>query len=643
MKLSFISFLILFSLSNLYADDSTIDDLISDIKKKTDLSQKTKLENGGVSFIYTRDDIDRMQARNLKDILKSMYPFRYTENRLGLPDPLTYGTSLPFASSNIRVFIDNQEIVGGIIGSGLVTYGDIDIGFVDHIEVYTQNPTYEYSTEPTYVLIKLYTKTVQRDNGGKLMAGSDNYGSALTDVYYADKLDEWSYFAFASFDNNKRKKYYSHDQELSKDSQTSFFLSTIKKDNHNILITGKYQDRDIFANKSIDASPSNSILHTTYFHAGYDGAINNFSYLLAYDHISGNTSLTDDLNAMFSPASMHLKTKSDTFSSELKYKIKNNSNKLIIGTKFRIKKYKFITRVINGKEIQKENAPDTQTIATIFLEDNYSFAKNSIITFGASCLQINNNNNSNQDDTIPMFRLGHTYTNQNWIVKTIGSYFEITLDPYMIGNAAFLSYPDSKYETQKQYTFMEDIIYEKENNKFELLIGYTKINDFLAPDSMDFGRVKTYDSISISGVNARWTLIYHKYDKIFVDLGVTDILNLPDDISTKRLKQYNGIVRGLNTFGKFDIFNEVLFFRDNLEKISYFDYSAGIKYNYSDDFTISIKGQNLLNKAKETIFNRIDTSSPTFNSMNPTTWTLDTPLNVSSIDRKVFINLEYLF
>ncbi|NPA59147.1 MAG: hypothetical protein GXO30_01570 [Epsilonproteobacteria bacterium] len=642
MKFLFISLLLLCNLNNLYANDISIDDLISDIEKKTDLSQKTKLENGGVSFIYTRDDINRMQARNLKDILNSMYPFRYAENRLGLPDPLTYGTSLPFVSSNIRVFIDNQEIVGGIIGSGIVTYGDIDIGFVDHIEVYSQNPTYEYSTEPTYVLIKLYTKTVKRDNGGRILLGSDNYGSALTNLYYADKLNDWSYFAFGSFHNNKRKKYYSHDQELSKDSKTSFFLSTIKKDNHNILLTGKYQDRDIFANKSIDASPTDSTLHSTYFHVGYDGSIDNFSYLLAYDHISGNTSLSDDLNALFSPSSMHLVTKSNTFSSELKYKLKNGSNKLTIGAKFRTKIYKFTTRNINGREIQKLDPSDTQNILTIFLEDNYSFAENSILTFGISGSKINNNN-SVQDDNIPMLRLGHTYTTDNWIVKTVGSYFEITLDPYMIGNAAFLAYPDSKYKTQKQHTFMEDIIYEKDNNKFELLFGYTLIDDYLAPDAGNFGRVKTYDSISISGINLRWTYKYHNYDKFFIDLGMTDILNLPLDMSPKRLKQYNAIIRNLNTFDKFDIFNEVVFFRNNLERVSYIDYSAGIKYNYSKDFSISLKGQNLLNKSKETIFNRIDTSAPTFNPMNPMTWSLDTPLNVSSIDRKVLINLEYLF
>jgi iron complex outermembrane receptor protein len=641
MRFFYILFLILFYFNNLDAEDLSIDDLIDDVEKKTDLSQKTKLQNGGVSFIYTRDDIDRMQARNLKDILKSMYPFKYAENRLGLPDPLTYGTSLPFISSNIRIFIDNQEIVGGIIGSGIATYGDIDIGFVDHIEIYSQNPTYEYSTEPTYVLVKLYTKTAKRDNGGKVTLGTDNYGSALVNIYHADKIKDWSYFAFASFNDNNREKYYSHAQELSKDSQTSFFLATLKKDKHNILLTGKYQDRDTFAGKSLDASPTDSTLENRYFHIGYDGTIDNFSYLLAYDYISGNSVTTDDIDAMSSPSYINLKSISHTFSSELKYKFNTNSNKLALGVKFRLKKYSFPTKNVNGIDMA-ELSPDKQSIVTAFIEDSYSLAQNSILTLGISGSKVQNNH-SQQDDDIPMIRLGHTYTNENWIIKTIGSYFEMTLDPYLLKNPIFLAYPNTKYETQKQHTFMEDIIYEKENNKYELLFGYTLVKDYLVPNFRNFARLETYDYIELSGFNLRWTHHYRRYDSLFIDVGITDIANLPYDISPKRLKQYNAVVRNLNTFGKFDIFNEIIYFKNNLERVSYVDYSAGIKYNHSKDFSISLKGQNILNKSKELFINRIDTTSPTFNPTNPTNWTLDTPLKVQSIDRKVLFNLEYLF
>ena len=102
--------------------------------------------------------LQRMQAKSLKDILKSTYPLGYNENRYGRPDPTTFPiAAAPFLSSMMRVFIDNQEITTGLYGSGIVLLGDINLEFVDHIEVYTQNPSYEYSTESTYVLVKLYS------------------------------------------------------------------------------------------------------------------------------------------------------------------------------------------------------------------------------------------------------------------------------------------------------------------------------------------------------------------------------------------------------------------------------------------------------------------------------------------------------
>lgn len=152
-----------------YASDiENIEELLNTIQKKTDLSSKTKMENGGISFIYTRDDLERMQANYLKDILKSVYPFGYSENKFGLSDPMYLDSLHPFVSSAMRIFIDNQEITTSLYGSGLIVLGDIDIGFIDHIEIYSQNPSYEFSTEPTFVLIKLFQNHIKKMQVEKL-------------------------------------------------------------------------------------------------------------------------------------------------------------------------------------------------------------------------------------------------------------------------------------------------------------------------------------------------------------------------------------------------------------------------------------------------------------------------------------------
>jgi len=163
--LSLILITSLFIINSLSADESEIDDLLNSISAKDDLSQKTKLENAGISYVYTREDIQRMQAHSLKDILKSAYPFSYSENNYGLPDPYTMGVNIPFMSSSMRVYIDDQEITPGLYGSGMIIYGDMDVDFIDHIEIYSGNPTFEFSIEPAFTIIKLYSKNAQRDGG----------------------------------------------------------------------------------------------------------------------------------------------------------------------------------------------------------------------------------------------------------------------------------------------------------------------------------------------------------------------------------------------------------------------------------------------------------------------------------------------
>ena len=57
------------SITSLFADD--MDNLLKEFSQKSDLSSKTKNENSGHLIIYTRNDLDKMQAKSLKDVLKS--------------------------------------------------------------------------------------------------------------------------------------------------------------------------------------------------------------------------------------------------------------------------------------------------------------------------------------------------------------------------------------------------------------------------------------------------------------------------------------------------------------------------------------------------------------------------------------------
>jgi len=620
----------------LYAD--SIDNLLGMIQKKSDLSQKTKLANSGVSFVWTRDDLDRMQITNLKQILNTIYPFGYNENRYGLVDPLTYNSGQPFLSSTVRLYIDNQEITTGLYGSGVFLMGDANIDWVDHIEIYTQNPTYEYATESTVTLIKLYTKSVSKDEGSMLKVAGGSYGASTLDGYNAGYVNDWSYFVFGLASNDKREKYYSHTTELSRDKKINSIVATLHKGNTNILLNAFTQDRDGFMSKSLDATPEKSQLNAKYLHLGIDSKINNFFYLFTASYTKATEEMLDNVTpissapyyGMFPIKSTQTATHSYVVTGEVKYKYHKENNTLLTGLKYRTKRAKWDKALLNGINMAANDNTRIQNIATAYVENQYALHKNSIFTIGVEYQRVENRDTV-QNDNFIMYRAGHTYTTDSWTVKTFYSHTLSTLEPYLVKSFAFTAHPLSYYKPSQNDTLVEDILYEKKNNKYELIFDYTQGKDYYIP--LDAGRIVNYDKIlKMGGVEARWTHFYHGCDKLFVQGGYRVIYNTPKEYFSN-LKQYRAVVRNINTFDKFDIFNELIYNRNNVSNKNFYNYSAGVQYNYSDSFTFAIKGINLFDDARTTNYARI----------NPVTFQAEKELNISPIDREVQISVKWIF
>ncbi len=634
MKKNLLYFFLTLRLLN--AQEIDLDSLLDDIKTKTDLSSKTKLENGGVSTVYTRDDIYRMQAKTLKDILKSTYPLGYTENNYGLPDPYYMGTAHPFVSSSIRIFIDDQELSLGLYGSGIVAYGNIELNFIDHIEVYTGNPTYEFSTEPTFVLVKLYSKNAKKDAGSKVFAQVGSFGDSLLSCYNSGDIGkEWSYFAYGSQNNDIREKHTSHDTELSRDTQTTFIFASFYDDNNKILIDAGTSKKDTFIDQSLDATPLGADLDNDFLHIGYNGTYNNLSYLLSYDTLNTKTNFIDDVTPIASApyygmlpiASLYSDSKSFVISSELKYNRITDTNKFITGLKYRYKGFEYDTILRNGFNIPRTGNTN-QTVATAFIENQYSLEENSILTTGISVSKVQNNHSVQNDDLL-MYRLGHTYTTNNFVFKSIYSHVEVTLDAYLV-NGYNVYITDGKKDITKQDLLLEDIIYQKENNKYELIFSFLKTKDQMTPN-FQTGLLENYSkTIAVKSAILMWTHTYSKFDKLYMTAEYDTIDNVPV-LNTKQ--QYKAIIRNLNTYDKFDIFNELLYSRDSIEKENFYDYSAGIFYHVNEDLGVSLKATNIFAK----------TQTITYSRMNPLTFATEKSLEISPIDRHIMLSIEYLF
>jgi iron complex outermembrane receptor protein len=618
--------------------ETEIETLLNDISVKTDLSEKTKLENGGISYIYTRDDLERMQAYVLKDILKSTYPFGYNENNYGLTDPYNM-RSLPSNSSKVKIFIDDQELTTGLFGSCISIYGNMKIGFVDHIEVYFGNPTFESTTEPAYVIIKLYSKVAQKDGGSKLLLSGGSYGTKNAAYYHAAELDnEWSYFSYISLDDNKRKKYHNDAATLSKDTQTLHLFGSFYTNEHKFLIDGIVQKKESFIAQSMGATPDDSTIDNTYLHIGYNGKMNRFSFLLTFDRDTIESNFSDlyrekikAINQFLPvglPYMMQTELSSEVYTAGINYNLQSQKNTLVSGVKYRYKQFHYDKIIYNDKDAVPTDY-NAQTTLTLFAEDQYNLAENMVLTAGISYAKVRNHHTA-QNDELLAYRLGYTYTDEHWVSKTIISYMETMLEPYLI-NHLYLKDPNQKLPKTEQQIFLQNVKYTDESDTYEFIASYLVEKNQLMSNPVT-GLLDTYGKdVSYTSFLGRYTKAYNRHDKIEVALSVDHMNHLP---VIGKLNRMFGYIRGLNTFGAFDLFNEFVYYRYDTPSVkSYVDFSTGITYHSTDDLSFSLKGTNLFSDAKKSHYMRF----------NYDTMTFDTPLYISPVDKAVRFTMEYTF
>ena len=147
-----------------------------------------------------------MQAESLEDILKSLRLFGYSENRLGQPDILNQDP-LPYYSSSVRVYLNETELLTSMTGSGLILFGNMELDFIDHVEIYQGFPSFDFGIEPATIVIRLYTKTAQHDEGGRVKVNLSTNGANKENVYYTNVEDGVSYFIYANRADNKKDTY----------------------------------------------------------------------------------------------------------------------------------------------------------------------------------------------------------------------------------------------------------------------------------------------------------------------------------------------------------------------------------------------------------------------------------------------------
>ncbi len=627
MKIFFLLFLI-FS-NALFAYD--IDQMLDLYRKESDLSQKTKNEALGHLTIYTRDDLERMQAYTLSDLLNSLRLCRYDENMIGLPDVLHTDPSI-YSSDVVKIFINDHEISSAFAGSGLYLYGNIDLGFVDHVEIYEGSASSYVSTGLSAITIKLYSKDPKRELGGSIQAVGGSRKSHFENVSYAGVEKDWDYYLYASNTVANRQKYVHDGHSLSRDNNTKHAFMTMKYKNVKFGAELIDHKTDPFLGLSMFATPNEGDLHyllkrisSTMTFLDDDSLKFSFSFIRVNGrmnlHMDG-TRWTRDTSKIFLPKdNLVSDSVDDTYHVKLEKMIDYKQHHIVLGGMYDRRLLHDVKAYNNG--VLDPN-PDriNNTILSPYIQDDYALSPNQIMT--ASVKYNHYNSNSNKDkrifDTFQL-RVGYIVTTNTDVFKVFASQMQLPTEQYAIDfngqeNIELLRIRDYSAEYSKKI----------DNQKVSLCYEYLENQNPVAVRKN--GLPKYYANHSVS---LKYDYDFNPYNSLKSMYFINKYHNV---VTAKDMHSEGGFLRLLNTWKQFDFYNEVDYHHLYNSKINGAQFNTGVRFKAKPTLIFTLKGTNIFNSAAVSEYDYVG-----FVGFTPEI----RHLYISPIDRSVMVGMEYDF
>ncbi len=626
-----VTFILLLSLkaSMLLAQEQEVsmDALLQEYKEESALSKQTKKDTSGLLYLYTREMLEKMQARTLKDVLKTIPGMNLY--RKGNILSIAPASNMPMFVTSVRILINDHDMSSSFNGSSYLLWSDVALDYIDHIEIYKGTSSIAFGSESAPIVIKLYTKNANREIGSKVRLMLDNRGSSHASFYNAQKVnDNLSYFAYGHIDNIDNKKYHkefnNQNYHYSSDAHTYNLYANIAYKETTIELGAKESTEDIFAGHGMRATPqdanvkrSQKYLHITQKLPQY------FRVQLSLDHITYAHNSRDD-NGIFiigAPPVTHFDPHNDDniYSVTVDKVFQNKNNKLTIGAFYKYKKFEFTK--FNNAVI--ENALH---YSSLYAEDIYLFNDN--IKFVASIKEnLLHYRKEIKSDNQLSYKAGINYKNDKWDTQLLytHTYFIVPfMDYYNPFRASTtvknLHSPESDiYLASAKYHFSKQ-------NSLSIAVSYRSLEDPVIhnPNSGEFLNRNGYTAKYIT---PEMTFLHNFNHNNKFDITFYDTYNYTD----KLLSPKWGInARLFNTYQKFDVYNELVYksaYTDAMTqkhlKASY-DWTAALKYHGTKDFSVGLRGENILNTGLKQAYR-------------------NTPETYPLIEQKFWLNLEYLF
>ncbi len=617
----------------------TLDDLLSQYRSESDLSRQTKQESAGSLIVYTRERLEKMQAYNLRDILKTIPVFTMQESFTGQVS-LAKASGATFNSQFLKLYINDHEVGSIGFGSAMKMWGYLDISYIDHAEIYQVGSSVMAGDEPPGIVVRLYTKDPSRENGGAVQAMGGSRGSYEVGGYYAYKGEDFSTFVYGATHDEDRNDYNSGRSAVpvDRDFDSTNLFASFQKGDFSLEAAQFSLEHDRFLGFGTSRTPLDNradLLHR-YVIANQYFQDRTLKIRLAYDHASHIQNESDPSGIkLFNPdgtlstyEEWYFDKSEEILDAVIDKRLLLASHDIHLGAQAKHKRVDAHSLLTDGIErIDELSGPDRWNTLSVFFSDDWTLNDYNLI-FTNIKYDRYDLNNGGKDFEDYVLRLGHIYNDGTWMWKTFATrtygypiYMQTSYFPFVYKS-------DVNLKNEERMAASTEVSYMTPSSTTNLRILYnTARNAIVLQQNV---HLNTDEKPNFYALSASHEYRFTPSHEIHLSAYYGD-----DDMPMTQSSKAGALVQLFNTFGPVDLFNELVYRSGyhyttptalSVDVAEGFDYTAGITYRATPDLNLFLKGENLLNKA--------------IMSPYPTSTYVD---YISPFDRTVRFGLKYVF
>lgn len=624
--------------------------LLNEYAQKADLSNQTKQEAAGTLIVYTRQDLDRMQIKQLKELLAHLPFIHYKENNHGLTD-LFYSPYQPSSRPGIRVYINDRALYEPYGGNALQAYAQMDMSYIDHVEIYIGAPALSFGIEQGAIVIKLYTKDPSREEANVVGLYGGSYGTNNLYTYSAHTTSQGlQYLLYADYQDLKRKTYHVHGTELNKDKRIGHFVAQLQKGHHRIEMEAARAKFNQFYGNSFRMDPIHGYPHSFvsegslgYYYnnktTGLNGYVN-----FTIDQTQYAEKSQSALGILTTPMGPHIYRQLDsrfqniTVDTQLRKKFSWQKWENETGLQARYQGFKFKDLSIDG--IDWGTKPDAhEMIYALFNETGYQPNKNNYLLLSLKIAHYEISDHLNDRDQF-FGRIGYIYHNEHWTFKNffnVGDFIpqlrELYVNVHDFGRK-------TKLPSSRVYAFSTQLIRKDAERKISLFLMASQSEKSLYLHFDPQHPLQYYyDAFDHPFRFYGAWLNYRNQIDAFNTVGGGAWSLYTDNRNTHtHSTDYGGEIFHDFVFEKWTLHNDLLYRKFQSYKTAW-NWNVALTWNPIHHWSFFVKGENLLDRGGENRYFSID-PRPLLTGMPMTITRLN---HVDPFDRRIWLGLEYQF